>query len=110
MKVVNIKLDSYDVYIGDAMGYSYGLKRSKWYNPFKIDRKDKKRDGTREEVIEKYRRYLLYNEQFGKTLPDGRELLRDLPELEGKVLGCWCKPKACHGDVLVEFLGKQNEK
>ena len=25
-------------------------------------------------------------------------------ELEGKVLGCWCKPLGCHGDVLVEVL------
>jgi len=26
-----------------------------------------------------------------------------LPELRGKVLGCWCAPKACHGDVLVSL-------
>lgn len=26
-----------------------------------------------------------------------------LPELKGR-LGCWCKPEACHGDVLVELL------
>lgn len=24
--------------------------------------------------------------------------------LEGKTLLCWCKPKACHGDVYVEYL------
>ena len=28
----------------------------------------------------------------------------DLEELEGKTLGCWCKPKTCHGDVLVELV------
>jgi hypothetical protein len=27
-----------------------------------------------------------------------------LPTLKGKTLGCWCKPEACHGDVLVEFI------
>jgi hypothetical protein len=24
--------------------------------------------------------------------------------LPGKVLGCWCKPGPCHGDVLASFL------
>ncbi len=49
---------------------------------------------TREEVIEKYRNYLLSNPR----------LLSDLHELKGKVLGCWCKPLACHGDVIIEIL------
>jgi len=48
------------------------------------------KDGDREEVISKYEAYIM-------NKPD---LLRQLQELEGKVLGCWCSPKACHGDVL----------
>lgn len=79
-KVVHCKRDAFDVYIG---------RPSKWGNPFVIGR-----DGNRDAVIEKYRKWVL-------SQPD---LLRDLPELRGKVLGCWCKPKACHGDVLVELL------
>ena len=62
---------------------------SKWGNPFKIGR-----DGTREEVVVAYRDYIARR-------PD---LLAALPELRGKVLGCWCKPAACHGDVLLELL------
>ena len=32
-------------------------------------------------------------------------LLDRLGELEGKTLGCWCKPdQACHGDILIELL------
>jgi hypothetical protein len=27
-------------------------------------------------------------------------------ELKAKVLGCWCKPEACHGDILVEIIEK----
>ena len=27
-----------------------------------------------------------------------------LPELRGKVLGCWCHPEPCHGDVLCEAV------
>ena len=25
-------------------------------------------------------------------------------QLKGKVLGCWCKPLPCHGDVIVDYL------
>lgn len=79
-KVVNKYKEPYDIYIG---------RGSKWGNPFEIGK-----DGTREEVIEKYRTYLL----------NKPELLKALPELRGKTLGCFCKPKPCHGDILVELL------
>lgn len=82
-KVVNKYKEPYDVYIG---------RGSKWGNPFVIDV-----DGTREEVIAKYKAWILQQ-------PD---LLNDLHELEGKTLGCFCKPKDCHGDILVELI---NEK
>ena len=80
--VVNIRNDKYDVYIG---------RGSKWGNPFKIGR-----DGDREEVIDKYRKYII----------NKPELLDRLKELKGKVLGCFCKPKACHGDILIELINK----
>lgn len=51
-------------------------------------------DGSRKEVLLKYENWLLEN-------PD---LLKSLPELEGKTLGCWCHPEKCHGDILVKFL------
>jgi hypothetical protein len=59
-----------------------------WGNPFRIGP-----DGTRHQVIQKYRAWIL-------TQP---HLLARLPELRGKVLGCWCAPQACHGDVLAEL-------
>ena len=31
-------------------------------------------------------------------------LINDLAELEGKVIGCWCKPEPCHGDLLVNLF------
>lgn len=78
--VVHCKRDQYDVYIG---------RGSKWGNPFHIGK-----DGSREEVIAQYRAYLWGNE----------ELMNSLSELEGKRLGCYCAPKACHGDVLVRAV------
>jgi len=76
-RVVNIRKEEYDVFIG---------RPSKWGNPYVIGR-----DGSREEVIEKYKEYLLRQPR----------LLRDLPELKGKRIGCYCSPLPCHGDVLV---------
>lgn len=77
--VVHCKHNYSDVYIG---------RPSKWGNPFAIGR-----DGAREEVIEKYREWIM-------TQPN---LLSSLGELKGKILGCWCAPRACHGDVLAEL-------
>jgi len=82
--------DPNHVYIGRNMNYYVpGTLKSKWANPFKVGK-----DGTLEEVIEKYRHYVLSNPK----------LVRDLPELKGKELGCWCKPNLCHGDALVDLL------
>ena len=91
--VVNIKDGKgYDVYIG---------RPSKWGNPFFIGT-----DGSRAEVIEKFREYLM----------EHPELLADIEELRGKRLGCYCveKPisvvrqnKRCHGEVLLEVLSDQ---
>lgn len=90
MKVVHCQKQKYDVYIGRANSYC-GLLQSKWANPFVIGK-----DGTRKEVIAKYKEYILGNP----------ELMNSLHELEGKTLGCWCHPFACHGDVLIELVNK----
>ena len=78
-RVVHCKRKPCDVYIG---------RPSQWGNPFVIGK-----EGTRAEVIAKYEAWL-------RTQP---HLLAALPELRGKVLGCWCAPQACHGDVLVRL-------
>lgn len=78
-RVVHCKKEPYDVYIG---------RPSKWGNPFVIGR-----DGTRDQVVEKYKTWI--NTQ--------RELLDDVRSLCGLTLGCWCRPLACHGEVLKEL-------
>ena len=78
-KVVHCKRERFDVYIG---------RPSKWGNPFVIGK-----DGTRTQVIAKYEAWL-------RRQP---ALMAALPELRGKVLGCWCAPQPCHGDVLARL-------
>ena len=66
---------------------------SPFCNPFKVGK-----DGTRDEVIAKFREFLRAKIQSHPAFLD--ELLL----LKGKTLGCWCKPEACHGDVLLEVV------
>jgi len=75
---------------------------SKWGNPFThiSDGKTLAKFvvSSRTEAIEAYRKWI--------TNGDGMYLLKDLHELKDKILGCWCKPKSCHGDILVELVKK----
>jgi hypothetical protein len=67
--VVNIRVEPYDVYIG---------RPSVFGNPFRGPA-----------AIRLFRAHL-------RSRPD---LLAQATSLQGKRLGCWCKPKPCHGDV-----------
>ncbi len=89
--VVNIRNQTCDVYIGRANPRK-GLKKSPYANPFMVVK-----DGTRDEVIEKYREWFL-------SQPELVEQARK--ELKGKILGCWCKPESCHGDVIAEIINR----
>ena len=81
------------LYIGRNMSfYVNGATQSKWANPFSVKKY------SRDEVITMYEEYI-------RQKP---ELMNSLHELKGKELGCWCKPLACHGDVLIKLL-KESE-
>ena len=77
--VVNLRDRPHDIYIG---------RGSIWGNPF-IEGKH----GDRSEVIDLYRQYVL----------GSHNLLSQIHTLKGKVLGCYCKPAPCHGDVLANL-------
>jgi hypothetical protein len=80
-----VQFTSNCVYIGrDYLEF----KDEGWGNPFHIGP-----DGNRKTVLGKYREWVLQQPH----------LVARLPELRGKILGCWCKPLSCHGDVLAEL-------
>lgn len=87
-RVVHCRREPFDVYIG---------RPSKWGNPFShIRGKEtlaKHLVKDRDEAIARYRQWIL-------TQP---QLLKDLGELKGKVLGCWCSPQRCHGEILLRL-------
>jgi hypothetical protein len=67
---------------------------TKWGNPFKIGR-----DGSRDQVIAKYRAWIVRQ----------TELMDALDELRGKDLACHCAPERCHADVLLELANQCDE-
>jgi len=69
-------------------------RRTPLGNPFRIGR-----DGTREEVVRKYR------EWFGRKVQTDRRFLAIVEKLRGvPALVCWCAPKACHAQVIADYL------
>ena len=88
-KVVNIKNENYDVYIGRA-----GRGQSGYFgNPFRLSDCE-----TRGATIERYRSY------FYERLKSDQQFREKIHALKGKTLGCFCKPYSCHGDVICEYL------
>lgn len=80
---VNRRKEQEDEYIG---------RGSKWGNQFshKQGTKAKYVVATVEEAVESYEGWFMKQPN----------LIRDIHELKGKKLGCFCKPGPCHGDVL----------
>ena len=81
--VVNKYKDKYDVYIG---------RPSIFGNPFSV------KEYGREGCIARYKEY------FYKRIKEDVKFKEEVLKLKDKVLGCFCKPLACHGDVIKEYL------
>lgn len=88
-KVVHLRYP-YDIYIGRE---TRDGRSGEWGNPFLIGR-----DGTREEVVAKFEDWFLNS-------PSARaEWMRsNVRFLRGAVLGCYCAPLLCHGNVLARY-------
>jgi hypothetical protein len=85
MKIANIKKhEPYDVYIG--RGSPFG-------NPYK--------HGYRNENCDNYEIY------FRSRIKNNSHFKSLVLKLQGKTLGCFCKPKRCHGDTIVKYLEEQ---
>lgn len=97
-RVVNKYKEAFDVYIG---------RGSIWGNPFThltSGTKGKYLVQTREEAIRQYKGYLWGRMKRGEVTEEM------LLELDGKRLGCFCKPKSCHGDVIVAAVNYVKNK
>lgn len=88
-RVVNVRDEKYDIYIGRANV----IKDGYFGNPFRMDNESQRND-----VLWRYQLY------FSERIKNDREFRARVVQLKGKVLGCFCKPRACHGDVIVKWL------
>lgn len=96
--------DTNNIYIGRAgvvfiNGIRFPKESSIFANPYKIGK-----DGTRDEVITKYKNYI------EDKIKNNNNFLKELLSLKNKNLGCWCKPEPCHGDILIELIKKYTTK
>lgn len=82
--IVNKYKRKYQVYIGRPSIYG---------NPFEITE-----ERSREESVALYKIY------FYNRISSDEDFKNKVLTLRGKVLGCFCKPKICHGDVICEYL------
>ena len=92
---VNLRSEAHDIYIGRPRAgdaWTFG-------NPFIVGR-----DGVQGECVALFQRWLAGEDMLAVS-PDATDarrkwMLEHLHLLKGKKLGCFCKPRACHGDVL----------
>lgn len=85
-KVVNLNTDEYDIYIGRPSIYG---------NPYPASNRIKS--------------ISLFKNYFYNRIKSDKHFLDKVNSLQGKTLGCFCKPLPCHGDIIIEFLEKKDE-
>jgi len=96
MRIVNLYKEKYNVFIG--RGSIFG-------NPFKIQVV-----GSRKKSISLYENYV--RKQIAGVISGDNSIklpkaIYDLPE--DAILGCYCKPKACHGDIIIKIWKELHE-
>lgn len=108
---------AYDLYVGRTMP-RYGLAASQWANPFKVGK-----DGDPSTVLARFEEHVSYlcrDSITGVDMSRGARSTpqsirkRQLAELRGLTLACWCPPKGgtaltlsepevCHGQILLRL-------
>lgn len=97
-RVLNIKRETQYKGMKSNSSYEYIGRGSYWGNPYSMHENGDDRD----EVIRKFK----YDFDHDKLLNrDKNEVFK----LAGKRLGCFCKPEACHGDVIADFLNSLDD-
>jgi len=73
-------------------------------NPFIVGR-----NGSLDEVMEKYEKYLPSGIKSSKKMAEAFERIKKAAK-EGDVnLICWCVPKKCHGNIIKRMVEEANE-
>lgn len=108
---------AFDIYIGRAVFHTEFTTSSKWHNPFPV----KMFGDDTLPMYEAYIHMLLDNKGLELSNPNFHKIMvavrrsrtqfggYNIDDLTGKVLGCWCKPGPCHGDVLIKLWKEKHD-
>jgi hypothetical protein len=84
--------ERYDIYIGRPSIYG---------NPFRVGI-----DGTRDNCCDYHKSWLEGTSRTDFFQSERRKVLKNIHKLKGQRIGCYCKPKRCHGDFLAELADR----
>ena len=111
-RAVNIYREAHDVYVGRARR---NQPPSKWGNPYVVGQTlTKQQLDAIAPYAERFRPHVgknikrgmateLFHASLECRIEKGELTAADFRPLVGKKLGCFCKPKDCHGDVIALF-------
>jgi len=97
-RVINVHRQKEFAGLKSTSAYEYIGRGSYWGNPYSMHAENE----NREEVIRLFK-YDFDNDKFP------RKRKSEVYKLAGKRLGCFCKPEACHGDVIADFLNSWDD-
>jgi hypothetical protein len=104
-RVINLRTEPHHGAQGNSDTYEYIGRHAKgWGNPNSSYDEDPENDGIigRDEAINRYQ----YDFEHD-LLPHRKK--SDVHSLAGKRLGCFCKPRRCHGDILADYLNRWDD-
>jgi hypothetical protein len=93
--VVNLRSEQFDVYIGRA---------GRGFNGYFGNPIVRQQGEARGATIERFTRY------FEQRIGSDNQFRQRVLQLRGKRLGCFCKPAACHGDVIAAWVNAHQEE
>jgi len=98
-KVINLRKETYDVYIGRAGKGKDGYLG----NPIVKGQECFVCGSIHELASETLKCFEIY---FTLRLNSDEAFKKRVLSLKDKTLGCFCKPNPCHGDVIVNWLNE----
>ena len=112
MRVVHVKKEAYTDYIG--RWHPDGFEQSPLANPHRVgepckvcSKPGKPVTHERGTTLTLYEAWLRNQWKQGADNPARQELMRlaqRVADGEDVVLGCWCHPRACHGEILTNVI------
>lgn len=96
-RVVNMRKEPYDVYIGRA-GHGFD---GYFGNPYAAEHICERCSQLHERPVDTL---ACFKDYFNERVLKDSAFRERVAALKGKTLGCFCKPKICHGDIIVAYL------